>query len=113
MGLFDLVKTLAIEGRPPPGISGPIGIIRFAGDSQALGIAYFLQFVGVLSVNLAVLNFLRIPALDGGRIFFLLIEKIKGTPISQRVEQAAHTAGFIVLVLLMLIITYKDLAHVL
>ena len=113
MGLFDLVKTLAIEGRPPPGISGPIGIIRFAGDSQALGIAYFLQFVGVLSVNLAVLNFLPIPALDGGRIFFLLIEKIKGTPISQRVEQAAHTAGFIVLVLLMLIITYKDLAHIL
>ena len=113
MGLFDLIKTLASEWRAPAGVSGPIGIIRFAGDSQALGIAYFLQFVGVLSVNLAVLNFLPIPALDGGRIFFLLLEKIKGAPVSQRTEQAAHTAGFIILVLLMLLITYKDLVHVL
>ena len=113
MGLFDLVTTLVSQGRPPAGVTGPIGIIRFAGDSQALGIAYFLQFVGVLSVNLAVLNFLPIPALDGGRIFFLLLEKIKGSPVSMRVEQAAHAAGFVILVLLMLIITYKDLAHVL
>lgn len=113
MGLFDLLKTLVSEGRTPAGVSGPIGIIRFAGDSQALGLAYFLQFVGVLSVNLAVLNFLPIPALDGGRIFFLLIEKVRGKAISQHIEQVAHAAGFIILVILMLLVTFKDLAHIL
>lgn len=113
MGLFDLARELATAGRPPAGIAGPIGIIAFAGDAGALGVAYFLQFIGVLSVNLAVLNVLPIPALDGGRIFFLLIEKIKGSPVSMRVEQAAHAAGFIVLVFLLLLVTYKDLAHVL
>lgn len=113
MGLFDLLKTLVSEGRTPAGVSGPIGIIRFAGDSQALGIAYFLQFIGILSVNLAVLNFLPIPALDGGRIFFLLIEKIRGKPVSQHAEHVAHAAGFIILVILMLLVTYKDLAHIL
>ncbi len=112
-GLLELVRTLIVHGRTPAGISGPIGIVRFAGDTQALGIAYFLQFIGVLSVNLAVLNFLPIPALDGGRIFFIVLEKLKGRPVSARAEQLAHTVGFIILVALMLLVTYQDLAHVL
>ena len=111
-GFWYLVSEL-VRGNTSIPVSGPVGIFVFANDIRPLGVSFFLHFMGILSVNLAILNFLPIPALDGGRIFFLLIEKIKGTPISQRVEQAAHTAGFIVLVLLMLIITYKDLAHIL
>lgn len=113
VGLGTVVADLITEGRAPAGVSGPIGILLFAQDSRALGIAYFLQFVGLLSVNLAILNFLPIPALDGGRIFFLLLEKLKGGRINPRVEQAAHLVGFILLVLLMLAVTYQDLARVL
>jgi len=112
-GLWMLASTLISTGHAPGEVSGPIGILLFARDSGALGIAYFLQFIGVLSVNLAVLNFLPIPALDGGRALFLIIEKIKGRKISPRIEDAAHTAGFIALVLLMLLITYRDIAKIL
>jgi len=108
-GLGALARTVIATGRPPGEISGPIGILLFARDSRALGVAYFLQFIGVLSVNLALLNFLPIPALDGGRVLFLVIEKIKGRRISARIENTAHTAGFIALVLLMLFITYRDI----
>lgn len=113
VGLGMLLAEIVTEGRAPAGVSGPIGILLFAQDSSALGTAYFLQFIGLLSVNLAVLNFLPIPALDGGRVLFLVIEKIKGSRISPRVEQAAHTLGFILLVLLMLLVTYKDIVRVL
>ncbi|MFY9463012.1 MAG: M50 family metallopeptidase, partial [Candidatus Sungiibacteriota bacterium] len=111
-GLWTLVSVLATTGHAPGEVSGPIGILLFARDSGALGIAYFLQFVGVLSVNLAVLNFLPIPALDGGRVLFLIIEKIYGRKISPHIEDAAHTAGFIALVLLMLLITYRDIVKI-
>lgn len=111
-GLWMLVRELVATGHAPGEVSGPIGILLFARDSGALGIAYFLQFVGVLSVNLALLNFLPIPALDGGRVLFLLIEKIKGRRISPRVEDLTHTAGFVALILLMLLVTYQDIARI-
>lgn len=113
IGLGSVLADLVSEGRAPAGVTGPIGILLFAQDSRALGIAYFLQFIGLLSVNLAILNFLPIPALDGGRVLFLVLEKIKGGRINPAVEQAAHTLGFILLVLLMLLVTYKDIARVL
>ena len=112
-GLAVFFLELFSRGRVPGGVSGPIGILIIAQDSVALGIAYFLQFIGLLSVNLAILNFLPIPALDGGRALFVLIEKIKGSRVNPRVEQIAHGLGFMLLVLLMLLVTYKDIARVL
>ena len=111
-GLWALVRDLAVSQRAPAGISGPIGILLFARDSGALGAAYFLQFIGILSVNLAVLNFLPIPALDGGRVFFLVLEKITRKKISPATEDIAHTAGFVVLILLMILITYHDIIKI-
>lgn len=111
-GLWSLASKLAASGHVPSEVSGPIGILLFARDSGALGVAYFLQFIGVLSVNLALLNFLPIPALDGGRVLFLIMEKIQGRKISPTIENAAHTAGFIALVLLMLVITYRDIVKI-
>jgi regulator of sigma E protease len=64
--------------------------------------------MGLISINLAIINIIPFPALDGGRLFFLLIEKIKGTPIPPRVANMANTIGFGILILLMLIITYHD-----
>lgn len=112
-GFGFLFKELFIEGRAPLAVSGPVGIFFFAEDSRALGFAYFLQFAGMLSINLAILNFLPIPALDGGRILFLGIEKIKGRRIDPRIENLAHTVGFALLVFLMILVTYKDIARIL
>lgn len=111
-GLWSLVHDLIVTGHAPGEVSGPIGILIFARDSGALGIAYFLQFVGILSVNLAILNFLPIPALDGGRVLFLAIEKIRGRKISPHLENIAHTTGFVMLLLLMLLVTYQDIVRI-
>lgn len=112
-GLFSILRDIFTQGGTKVAVSGPIGIFSFAKDTWALGLAYFLQFVGILSVNLAILNFLPIPALDGGRILFLAIEKIRGRRIDQKIENFAHTLGFALLVLLMILVTYKDIVRIL
>lgn len=112
-GLFGIAKEFFTEGKTSADVSGPVGIFFFADDTRTLGIAYFLQFIGLLSVNLAILNFLPIPALDGGRILFLAIEKVKGSRVDPRIENLAHTIGFALLILLMVLVTYKDVARIL
>lgn len=89
-------------------VAGPVGIAVMTGQAAKLGLAYLFQFAAMLSINLAVINIFPLPALDGGRIFFLLVEKIKGSPISQKMEGILHTTGFVVLLALMLLITIKD-----
>ncbi|MBD3282576.1 MAG: PDZ domain-containing protein [Candidatus Portnoybacteria bacterium] len=78
---YLLIKTLILEGTMIGNVSGPVGIAVFTGQVVDLGLAYVLQFAAILSINLAILNLIPIPALDGGRLLFLLIEKIKGSPI--------------------------------
>lgn len=92
-------------------VSGPVGIAFMTKQVSDLGILYLLQFTAILSVNLGVLNILPIPALDGGRILFVLIEMVKGTPVSQRAEQWVHSIGFIALLLLMLVVTVYDFSR--
>jgi regulator of sigma E protease len=89
-------------------VAGPVGIAVLTGQMAKLGLAYILQFAAILSINLGVINFLPFPALDGGRILFLLIEKIKGSPVSQKIEGYVHTTGFLALLLLMVLITARD-----
>ncbi|MCR4311700.1 MAG: site-2 protease family protein, partial [Candidatus Uhrbacteria bacterium] len=72
---------------------------------------HLVQFAAMLSVNLAVINILPFPALDGGRMLFLAIEAIRRKPNSPRVEQAVHAAGFLILMLLVLVVTYKDIVN--
>jgi len=88
--------------------AGPVGIANITGQAARLGFTYLLQFVALLSLNLAVINILPLPALDGGRIFFLLIEKIKGKPVKPEVEAIIHNIGFMLLMALIVFITYKD-----
>jgi len=89
--------------------AGPVGIATITGQAAQLGFAYLLQFAALLSLNLAVLNILPFPALDGGRIMFLLIEKIKGSPVKKEVEAIIHNTGFLLLIGLVVFITYKDI----
>ncbi|HLC94891.1 MAG TPA: RIP metalloprotease RseP [Patescibacteria group bacterium] len=89
-------------------VTGPVGIVYLTKQMSDLGLAYLLQFAALLSINLAIINILPIPALDGGRILFVLIEKLKGTPVSRSTEGIIHQVGFMLLLLLMLIITVRD-----
>jgi len=89
-------------------ITGPVGIYSVATQAGSLGFIYFFELIALISLNLAVLNFLPFPALDGGRFLFFLIEKIKGTPLSLKFQTIANTAGFVFLVGLMLIVTVQD-----
>ena len=89
-------------------VTGPVGIARLVGQAAKVGFAYLLSFTAFISLNLAIINLVPFPALDGGRILFLLIEKIKGSRINPNVANAINNAGFCILILLMLFITYHD-----
>jgi regulator of sigma E protease len=90
-------------------VAGPVGIAVLTGQVVKLGFIYILQFAALLSINLGVINLLPIPALDGGRILFLAIEKVKGRPVKQKVEAVIHQIGFILLMGIILLVTYKDI----
>ena len=104
-----LVKDLVTTGKTAADVSGPVGIFFFANQAAEMGLAYILQFAAVLSINLAIINILPLPALDGGRIAFLILEKIKKSPVSLGLEQKVHLVGFYLLILLMAVVTIKDL----
>jgi regulator of sigma E protease len=70
-----------------------------------------MQFVALISINLAVINIIPFPALDGGRLLFIAIEKLKGGPVSQKIENAVNTLGFALLIVLMLYVTTKDVVR--
>ena len=111
-GFADILRELLFEWNTNIPVAGPIGIFVMGADIGVLGISYFLQFIALISVNLAVLNVLPIPALDGGRIFFVAIEKLKGSRINPRFENAAHATGFVFLLLLLMLVTYKDVMRI-
>lgn len=91
-------------------ITGPVGIVGIIGDAAKFGIAYLLSFTALISINLAIINLVPFPALDGGRLLFLLIEKIKGSRINPKVFNMANAIGFGLLIILMIVITYHDIA---
>ncbi|MDP3982308.1 MAG: M50 family metallopeptidase [bacterium] len=113
VGAFGTVVASLLPGREmPDGVSimGPIGIVSALQDSLFLGIPHFLFFLSLLSLHLAVINILPIPALDGGRIAFLLVEGARGKAAPEQVEKVIHTAFFILLILLLLFITIQDIS---
>lgn len=107
--IFLILKTWIMDGKVIGEVMGPIGIFDLTGQTAKLGFVYLLNFVAILSINLAIINALPIPALDGGRLLFLAIEKIKGSPVNMNIEKYAHIIGFALLILLMLLITFKDI----
>jgi regulator of sigma E protease len=92
-------------------VGGPIKIAQLTGQVAKLGFVPLLRFMALLSINLAVLNVLPFPALDGGRVLFLIIEKIRGKRNNQKIEQWVNTVGFMLLLLLMLVVSVKDIIH--
>lgn len=90
-------------------LSGPIGVYTVVGQMKALGLNAILYLVALLCINVGVINLLPFPAFDGGRILFLFIEKIKGSPVNPKVENVIHSIGFILLMLLMVYVTFNDI----
>lgn len=90
-------------------LSGPVGMYTVVDQSAKLGIQNLLFLTAYLSVNLGFINVLPFPAFDGGRIVFVIIEKIKGSPVTPKVENWFHTIGFALLMILMLLVTYQDI----
>lgn len=108
--LFEALRA-AMIGQPIEGIElvGPIGIGGLLSRFLDLGWIYVFQFTAILSLNLAILNALPFPALDGGRLIFLLIEKIRKRPIKIEIENLVNRIGFALLLILMALVTIKDI----
>ncbi len=92
-------------------LTGPIGIVGLVGDASAMGLVYLLTFTALISINLGVINLIPFPALDGGRLLFLLIEKIKGSRLNYQIANMFNLVGFSLLIVLMLFISYKDIVR--
>jgi len=109
VGLYTLISE-GIRGKGSfASVTGPVGMVGIVGDAYQFGFVYLMSFAALISINLAIINLLPFPALDGGRLFFLLIEKIKGSRINPKIANTANMIGFGLLILLMLVITYHDI----
>lgn len=96
----------------PKTLGGPIMIAQMAGQQAKEGMVNLIFFIALISINLAILNFLPIPVLDGGHLLFFFIEAIKGSPVSVKVREISQQAGIFVLILLMIYVFYNDIARV-
>jgi regulator of sigma E protease len=94
-------------------ITGPVGLVSMVGDVQDLGFVYLLSFMALISINLAIVNLIPFPALDGGRLLFVCIETITRRTIPAKVFNTANTVGFGILILLMILITFRDVRNLL
>ncbi|MGL9750245.1 MAG: sigma E protease regulator RseP [Symbiopectobacterium sp.] len=92
-------------------LSGPISIAQGAGMSADYGLIYYLMFLALISVNLGIINLFPLPVLDGGHLLFLLVEKLKGRPVSERVQDFCYRIGTVVLMLLMGLALFNDFSR--
>jgi regulator of sigma E protease len=100
-------------GGTPPQVTGPIGIAQITGQVAKAGISPLLEFAALISINLAIINIFPFPGLDGGRLIFVFLEWIRrGKRISSKREGLVHLIGFAVMILLIVIVSYFDIAHI-
>lgn len=104
-----LIKGIFIGQGVSADVAGPVGIAALTGQVARMGFVYLMQFTALLSINLAIINILPIPALDGGRLLFIAIEKLKGRPVKHELETITHTIGMALLMLLIIVVTFKDI----
>jgi len=122
MGASECIETFVlfkngiismIIGATPVEVAGPVGIAQITGEVAKAGISPLLEFAGFISINLAIINILPLPALDGGRIVFVLLEWVRrGKRVSPKTEGLVHFIGFAMLMALILLITYQDIIRI-
>ena len=111
MGKNELTRM--VSGAAPAALAGPIGIAQITGEVARLGTTPLIFWTALISLNLAIINLLPIPALDGGRIVFVLLELIRGgRRISPSVEKLIHAAGFAVVIGLVIVISINDINRI-
>lgn len=120
LNIMGMLFSLSLEKKTveplSEGLSGPVGIVVFVGQILKIGevkevALQLLNLTGLLSISLAFFNILPIPALDGGRLFFILIEMFTGKKVPEKYEQIAHTVGFAILITLLILVTFKDITR--
>ena len=105
---FKIVGSL-FSGGGVPDVSGPVGIIQMLGEATRFGLANFFYLAAMISANFALINLFPIPALDGSRLVFLVVEWVRGRPIPPEQEGRAHMIGYAMLMALLVLLTYRDL----
>lgn len=111
LGLYTFFGNILKGAANFSDVAGPIGIAGIVGNAAQLGFTYLIMITALISINLGVINLLPFPALDGGRVLFVLIEGLIRKRISMKFTNIVNTVGFILLMLLMVIVTYKDIVR--
>ncbi len=112
VGIYDLIAGMFRGTASLSSVTGPVGIAGLVGDAAKLGFTYLIMFTAIISINLGVLNFIPFPALDGGRILFVIIEAIIRRPIKPIIANTVNAIGFGLLILLMIVVTYRDIVKI-
>ncbi len=98
-----------LTGRLPAEGAGPIGMVVMVGEVARTGIANLLSFAAIISIQLGLFNLLPIPALDGSKLVFLALERLRGRPVDPEKENMIHLIGFVLLMVLIVLVTFGDL----
>ena len=93
-------------------LSGPVGIYQVVGESAKYGFINVVYLIGYICVNVGFINLLPLPAFDGGRLFFMIIEAIRKKPVSPKVENIIHSVGLVLLMILMVVISFNDIVRI-
>ncbi len=109
LAFTGLIAGLFTSGQVSDNVAGPVGIVALLSNIVDLGVPYVLLFVASISISLAVINVLPLPALDGGRFAMVAVQRLTGKSLNQRTENMVHAAGFAALILLMVVITFFDI----
>lgn len=107
--MVRILAYLAIGKLSLSSLSGPVGIYNVVATVSTTGILNIMYLIAYLCINVGFINLLPLPAFDGGRLFFLIIEKIKGSKVNSKVENTVHGIGFLLLMVLMIVVTYNDI----
>ncbi len=111
--MYDALKQLVTGDASTDDIAGPVGIVSMVSETTSYGMIYFAYLLALMSLNLAIINMLPFPALDGGRILFVIIRKITGRMITDQLEGRIHAAGMMLLFGLMIFVTWNDITRLL
>lgn len=109
--MFTALGAAIFGGKGISELSGPVGTITIVGEAVRYGFETILRMAALLSINLGIMNILPFPALDGGRLLFLGVEKLRGRPLDRKVESYINLGGLALLFLLMIVLTYQDIAR--
>ncbi len=107
--MYDFLGRLVSGRASSDEVSGPVGIVTYYGQAVDMGIGFVLNLTAFLSLNLAIINLLPFPALDGGRLLFLIVEAVRRKPVDREKEGFVHFVGFALLIGLMVFVMYKDI----